>query len=62
MLEPHPWNTDPLPQPRYRLTVVHQRNPDKKLEAVSASREALHRLEAELACLEYDFVRVERLN
>lgn len=58
----HPWNNEPLPPPRYRLTVVHRRNADKQLVAVSVSREALARLEHDLAGLDYDFVRCERLN
>jgi hypothetical protein len=62
MLVAHPWNANPLPPPRYRLIVVHRRNPDNELVAVSVSREALLRLEAELAGLDYDFVRCERLN
>ena len=61
MLLPHPWNADPLPVPRYRLTVVHRRNSDIQIVARSKSREALLRLERELAGLDYDFVRIERL-
>lgn len=62
MVLAHPWNMDPLPRPRYRLTVVHHRDKDKQLVAVSVSRDALLRLEAELAAIDYDFVRCERLN
>lgn len=62
MLQPHPWNINPLPLPRYRLTVVHRRDKDKQLVATSVSRDALQHLEAELAAIDYDFVRCERLN
>ena len=61
MVLAHPWNTDPLPPSRYRLTVVHRRDKDKQLVGVSPSREALARLERDLAGLDYDFVRIERL-
>lgn len=62
MLQAHPWNINPLPAPKYRLTVVHRRNATNQLVAVSVSREALQRLEGELAALDYDFLRCERLN
>lgn len=61
LIQPHPWNEDPVPPRRYRLTVVHQRIPEKQIVAVSPSREALARLERDLAGLDYDFVRIERL-
>ena len=58
---PHPWNADPLPPPRYQLTVVHRRNPDNQVVAQSGSREVLLQLAAQFAELNYDFLRLERL-
>ena len=58
----HPWNEDPLPPPpRYRLVVVHQRNRDNKIVAQSLSRDALLGLAEQFRILDYDFVRLERL-
>lgn len=60
-MQAHPWNVNPCPPAKYRLTVVHRRNATNQLVAISVSREALRCLEAELAALDYDFVRCERL-
>lgn len=57
----HPWNADPLPLPRYRLTVAHQRKPNTEIVAESVSRDALMGLAEQFRELHYDFVRLERL-
>jgi hypothetical protein len=57
----HPWNADPLPPPQYRLTVEHRRNKDNQVVANSVSRDALLQLAKEFECLDYDFLRLERL-
>jgi hypothetical protein len=62
VMRPHPWNADPLPPQRYRLTVVSRRDPTNHLSAVSVSRDALSALERELADLDYELVRFERLD
>jgi hypothetical protein len=63
VMRPHPWNANPLPPIRYRLVVANRRDPvNQQLVAVSVSRDALSALERELADLDYEFVRFERLD
>jgi len=59
--DPHPWNADPLPPRRFRLTIVHQRNKDNEIRAEAASMDPLLQLADQFSCLDYDFVRLERL-
>jgi hypothetical protein len=59
---PHPWNANPLPPARYRLVVANRRKCRDQLVALSVSRDALLALERELAELDYELVRFERLD
>lgn len=61
VLDPHPWNINPLPPRNYRLVMTNRHKENNELIATSTVREALSDLEAQLTYMDYEFVRLERL-